>query len=55
MKEKCEVVKDLLPNYIEDQVSNITKTYIEKHIIECKECRDIYNSFARQRNRKNSR
>ena len=39
MKNKCDIVKDLLPNYVEDLVSKQTKDYIEDHINNCKQCK----------------
>ena len=47
MKEKkeCKIVQDLLPNYIEKFTSEETNEYIENHLKECKECRDIYEKM----------
>lgn len=39
MKNECDIVKDLLPNYIEDLASIETKKYIENHINSCNQCR----------------
>ena len=38
MKE-CAIVKDLLPLYIEDMVSEETKLFINEHLKECEDCR----------------
>lgn len=38
MKKECNIIQDLLPNYIENLVSKETEEYIEKHISECDEC-----------------
>ena len=48
MKE-CAIVKDLLPLYIEDMVSEETKLFINEHLKECEDCRnelDILKSEA---------
>lgn len=45
MKKECEIVRDLLPNYIENLVGNQTKDFIETHIKECPECKEILNSM----------
>ena len=48
MKE-CAIVKDLLPLYIEDMVSEETKLFINAHLKECEDCRnelDILKSEA---------
>ena len=48
MKE-CAIVKDLLPLYIEDMVSEETELFINEHLKECEYCRnelDILKSEA---------
>lgn len=35
----CELVKDLLPNYIDNLTSKETNEFIETHILECSECK----------------
>ena len=37
----CSIIKDLIPNYIEDLVSDDTKKFMENHINTCNECRQI--------------
>ena len=41
IKNECKIVRDLLPNYVEDLTSKETKEFIENHIEACKECKDI--------------
>ena len=41
MKQECEIVKDLFPSYIENLVSDETKKYVQNHIAECPNCREI--------------
>lgn len=38
----CDIVKDLLPLYVEDVCSEKSKIEIEKHLEECEECRCYY-------------
>ena len=46
MKNKdCNLVRDLLPNYIENLTNNDTNLFIENHLKECSECTDILNSM----------
>lgn len=45
MKQDCEIVKDLLPNYIENLVSDETKKYVQNHISKCMNCRKILNEI----------
>lgn len=37
----CSIIKDLIPSYIEDLVSDETKEFVENHINTCNECRQI--------------
>lgn len=41
----CEVIRDLLPSYVDGLVSDTTKQLIEQHLDECEECRKIYESM----------
>lgn len=41
MKNECKIVKDLLPNYIEDLTSKETNEFLENHIETCKDCKEI--------------
>ena len=34
-KEKCKIVQDLLPNYIDKLTSEETNSFVEKHLEEC--------------------
>lgn len=45
MKGKCEIVRDLLPIYIENLESEETKNYIEEHLKDCAECKEILNNM----------
>lgn len=47
MKNKeCNLVKDLLPNYIENLTSNETNDFIESHLKNCEECRNSYKRMS---------
>ncbi len=39
-KKICNIILDLLPMYIENDVTNDTKEFIEEHIKECSNCKD---------------
>lgn len=41
MKVDCSIIKDLLPSYIENLISDETKQYIDDHIHECTECKQL--------------
>lgn len=42
MKNECNVVKDLLPNYIENLLSEETRNYVEEHLKSCNNCKQIF-------------
>ncbi len=42
----CQIVQDLLPNYIENLTSDITNQAIEEHISGCQECNELINILS---------
>ena len=42
----CEIVKDLLPLYVDGMVSDVSKKSIESHLENCTECNEIYHNMA---------
>ena len=44
-KINCEVVKDLLPLYVDDVLSNESRMLVESHLAECPECRAYYEKL----------
>ncbi len=49
MKKECEIVRDLFPNYVENQISDVTKEFVEEHVKECKPCSYILESLMRRK------
>ena len=45
MNKQCEIVRDLLPLYIDDACSVSSAQMIEEHLPECEECTGIYQSM----------
>ena len=45
MKPECSIVRDLLPLYAEDMVSEQTARYIEDHLKDCPACRAELDSL----------
>ena len=43
--KNCAIVKDLLPLYIEDMVSDETKRFIKEHLNDCEDCRNDLQSL----------
>lgn len=50
MKERkeCKIIQDLLPNYIEKLTSGETNQYIEEHLNECKECKNVLKNMQKE-------
>ena len=44
-KKDCKIVQDLLPNYIENLTKEETSKYIEEHIKECEECKELLDKM----------
>jgi hypothetical protein len=45
MKNECMIVRDLLPLYVEDLVSDETRIFIEEHLDTCEDCRKTLEQF----------
>ena len=45
-KLPCEVIKDLLPSYIDKLTSGTTSELIKEHLKSCESCRAAYNSMC---------
>lgn len=41
----CEIVKDLLPLYVDGMVSDVSKKSIEDHFEHCKDCTEMYRNM----------
>jgi len=42
----CEEIKKLMMGYLDGEISEKDKNLVEKHLVECKKCRDEYDSFT---------
>ena len=47
-KMHCDIVKDLLPLYVDDVCSEKSKAAIEEHLKECEECRKCYEDLTKE-------
>lgn len=43
---KCEIIQDLLSQYIDNTCSAETKTVVEEHLKTCEECRKLYKELT---------
>lgn len=43
--KKCNVVRDLIPLYIDGAASQDSQEVVEMHLSECKPCRDVYQEM----------
>ncbi len=46
-RKECNIILDLLPGYIENDVTTDTKEFIEEHIKQCKDCRKILDNMKK--------
>lgn len=47
-KLPCEIIKDLLPTYIDGLESDVTKEAVEEHLRECKECSVLCENMKKE-------
>ena len=45
-KLACEIVKDLLPLYVDKMVSDVSQKSIEQHLQQCTDCMECYQNMA---------
>lgn len=45
MKMECDIIRDLLPLYVEQIASEKSGKAIEEHLEECSACKEIYNNM----------
>ena len=46
MKEiKCSVIQDLLPLYVDEVVSDDTKSLVNEHLLTCERCKHEYEQM----------
>ena len=46
MKNECNIVRDLLPLYIENMTSHESAQFVEAHLSKCPECNELYTSMT---------
>lgn len=49
-KYECNIIQDLLPNYIEKLTSENTNEYITKHLTGCEQCLNMHNKLNNMSN-----
>ena len=47
-KKNCKIVQDLLPNYIEKLTSKETNQFIEEHLSNCNDCKEILENMKEE-------
>ena len=45
MKISCNVIKDILPLYVENMVSGETREFVDDHLCECSACTAEFNAL----------
>jgi len=48
--KECEIVKDLLPGYVEKTLRNETNEFVEEHIKDCTSCNDMLAMLKEEKN-----
>ncbi|WP_246946091.1 zf-HC2 domain-containing protein [Bacillus pinisoli] len=43
---KCFLIRDLLPLYLEDDCSTLTKKCVEEHLKVCSDCKEMFDMMA---------
>lgn len=49
MKISCDIIRDILPLYAEDMVSNATKEMVNEHLCECEACASELETIKKPR------
>ena len=47
MKRECSIVRDVLPLYFENMVSEDTAVFVKEHLDSCQECRKVYDGMKK--------
>ncbi len=47
MKTDCEIIRDLLPLYVDDICSEKSRLLVDEHLAECTECTDLLNRLRK--------
>ena len=47
-KKLCNIIKDLLPSYIENLTNEETNSFIESHIADCPECKELLENMRKE-------
>ena len=47
-KKLCNIIKDLLPSYIENLTNDETNSFIESHIADCPECKELLENMQKE-------
>lgn len=44
--QKCDIVLDLIPLYLDGKTTEVSNLYINEHLKECKECRQVFGFMS---------
>lgn len=47
MTKHCEIVQDLLPQYIDQELSQVSALYVESHLKNCDNCSTVKNTSVK--------
>ena len=46
--EECKIVQDLLPSYVDKVTNDVTNKLVERHLLECNECKKILEDMGEE-------
>ena len=49
----CDIIRDLLPGYLEHLLSKASNTAVEEHLFCCEECRQVHDEMKKETFKKN--
>lgn len=52
LKNECEIMKDLMPTYIENLATDATKEFVENHVKDCKRCQEALENLKKEKEEK---
>lgn len=51
--KECNIVKDLMPNYIDELLSSESKLFVEEHIGKCSKCKKVFTNMSEKLDEEN--
>ena len=49
--KECNIVRDLLPNLVENLITDDSKHFVQNHISNCSKCKEILEMLQKDKNK----